>query len=201
MRKQDKYEAIRLLHKHHEDFIKIALTYAGNHFRVRNYAEDFVQEAYLKLLRYDDLYEKVIVDGEATKGYMFFVIKSVIINDIKKKSNLDYTFYGDTAEMDAVLDHEEGERTATRIAKEEIEDKMHDLINEAADNPDKDINRFDALTFRKYLETRKSYAKMAAESGVGERTIYLAMQRCKELISTELEDDYREFMSTQKKIN
>ena len=75
---------------------------------------------------------------------------------------------------------------------------MYELVNKAADEPKKSIDRFDALTFRKYLETRKSYAVMAKESGVGERTIYLAMQRCKKLIAEELFDDYKEFIETQR---
>lgn len=193
--KRDKNTAIELLYAHHTEFIETAKALAGNHFRVRNYAEDYVQDAYLKLLRYDDLYDKIIVDGQASKGYMFFVIKSIIINDIKKKSNLNYVFYGNAEEMDELMDHTVGERTDTRIAKEAIEDKMYELINKAADDPKKELDRFDALTFRKYLETRKSYAKMAEESGVGERTIYMAMQRCKKLIAEELYEDYREFIN------
>ena len=125
--RETKEKAIELLYVHHNEFIEIAKSLAGNHFRVRNYAEDFVQEAYLKLMRYDDLYEKVVKDGKATKGYMFFVIKSIIINDIKKKSNLNYTFYGTAAEMDVYIDHEEGERTDTRLAKEEIEKLKEEL--------------------------------------------------------------------------
>ena len=191
---KDKYKAIELLYAHHTEFIELAKSLAGNHFRVRNYPEDFVQEAYLKLLRYDDLYDKVIVKGKATKGYMFFTLKSIIINDIKKKSNLNYTFYGEAAEMDLLIDHEGGERSATRIAQEDIEEKMYALINDAADDKTKELDRFDALTFRKYLETRKSYAIMAKESGVGERTIYLAMQRCKKLIAEELYEDYKAFI-------
>ena len=187
--------AIRKLYTHHSDFIDIVKSLAGNNQVVRNYAEDYVQEGYLRLMRYDDLYDKIIDEqGNATKGYMFFVLRSIMINDVKKKSNLKYNFLGDEYDMEEKYMLEETPREAHRLAAEEIEAKMYNMIAEAADNPETNIDRFDALTFNLYLSTRKSYAKMSAESGVGERTIYLSMTRCKSYIAEHLKSDYDEYL-------
>ena len=192
-------EAIRLLSKHHPEFVTMVKALAGNNQNVRNYAEDYVQEGYLRLMRYEDLYDKVIVDGKATKGYMFFVLRSIMINDLKKKSNLGYNFIGDEYDMEEKYMLEEVHREDHRLAAEEIESKMFALIKEAADNPENEISRFDALTFNTYINTRKSYAKMSRESGVGERTIYLSMTRCRAYIAKELQQDYIEYLEKFKK--
>ena len=193
---RDTATAIRKLSVHHKEFIDIVKSLSGNNQSVRNYAEDYVQEGYLRLMRYGDLYEKVIDDeGKATKGYMFFVLRSIMINDLKKKSNLGYNFLGDQYDIEEKYMLEETPREAHRVEAEAIEAKMYNLIAEAADNPDVNLDRFDALTFNLYLSTRKSYAKMSKESGVGERTIYLSMTRCKQYIYDNLKDDYDHYLS------
>ena len=80
-------KAIELLAVHHSEFINTAKAIAGNNFDVANYAEDYVQDSYLKLLGYDDLYDKIIDGEKASKGYMFFALRSTIINDLKKVKN------------------------------------------------------------------------------------------------------------------
>ena len=83
-------KAIELLSKHHSEFITMAKSIAGNNFEVRNYAEDFVQDAYIKLMKYDDLYDKIITNDKASKGYMFFAVRSIVINELKRVKKCRY---------------------------------------------------------------------------------------------------------------
>ena len=91
----NKNQALEMLAVHHAEYIKMAKAIAGNNNEVFNYAEDFVQEAYLRLARYDDLFDKVVnTKGKVSKGYMFFCLRSKIVKAIKKKSNLKYNYLG-----------------------------------------------------------------------------------------------------------
>ena len=64
-------KAIELLSVHHSEFITMTKAIAGNNFEVRNYAEDYVQDAYIKLMKYDDLYDKIIVGEKLQKVICF----------------------------------------------------------------------------------------------------------------------------------
>ena len=98
---QNKDKAIEIMARHHEEFIKMAKSIAGNNFKVRNYAEDYVQDAYIRLLRFEDLYSKVINEnGKFSKGYMFFTLRSIIINDIKRVRTPKFNFIGDEYDME-----------------------------------------------------------------------------------------------------
>jgi DNA-directed RNA polymerase specialized sigma24 family protein len=190
----DKYTAINLISRYHKDYVDMARAIAGNNMSVRNYAEDYVQEAYLRLLRYDDLYDKVIgAEEKVSKGYVFFVLRSIIINDLKKKSNLKYSFMGDEYDMEEkyMLVEEFDEQ---RQAEDELEQKMFTLLDRAVADPTCEIEWFDAAVFKKYCTTRKSYKTISEESGVGNRTIYLSMKRCRLYIAEHLYDDYKEFI-------
>ena len=53
-------KALEMLAEYHSEYIKMARAIAGNNNEVFNYAEDFVQEGYLRLARYEDLFDKVV---------------------------------------------------------------------------------------------------------------------------------------------
>lgn len=120
--------AIEMLAKHHSEFISAAKSIAGNNFDVANYAEDYVQEAYIKLMRYDDLYDKVINGDKASKGYMFFTLRSIIINDLKRVKKCRYNHVGDQYDMDYVYELEDKPRDKSIVGMEELEDKMYDEL-------------------------------------------------------------------------
>jgi DNA-directed RNA polymerase specialized sigma24 family protein len=179
-----KYKAIELLSVHHSDFIDAAKSLAGNNFKVRNYAEDYVQEAYIKLLRYDDLYDK-IVDGEkASKGYMFFTLRSIIFNDLKKVREPKYNHVGDQYDMDYCFEIIDEGIDPSIEAIESLETKMYEVLKESSED------WFDYELFRKYLKTGKSFRVLAEESGLGIQTIYLSIKKSKLIIADKLYEDY-----------
>lgn len=183
-------EAIQLLSVHHKEFIKAAKAIAGNNSDVRNYAEDFVQEAYIKLSRYEDLYEKIVKDGKASKGYMFFALRSIIINSIKKKSNLNYSHVGDEYDFEEKFMLEDKGLDPHFEALNKIEGKMFEVLK-------KGVSWFDYELFRKYVTTGKSFQTIANESGLGVQTIYLSIKKCKLCIADALFEDYVKFNKGQ----
>jgi len=182
-----KNKAIELLSVHHSDFVDAAKSLAGNNFKVRNYAEDYVQEAYIKLLKYDDLYDK-IVDGEkASKGYMFFALRSIIFNDLKKVKEPKYNHVGDQYDMDYCFELLDEGVDPKIEAIESLETKMYEVLKAESDD------WFDYELFRKYLKTGKSFRVLAEESGLGIQTIYLSIKKSKLIIAEHLYNDYLKF--------
>jgi DNA-directed RNA polymerase specialized sigma24 family protein len=179
-------KAIELLAKHHSEFIDMTKAIAGNNFEVRNYAEDYVQDAYIRLMRYDDLYDKIIVDDKASKGYMFFTVRSIVINDMKRVKTCRYNFIGDEYDMEEKFMLEDKGLDPQKVSEELIETKMYEVLK---DNTD----WFDYELFRTYLKTGKSFRVLAEESGLGIQTIYLSIKKSKLIIAQELYEDYLDF--------
>ena len=185
----DTNRALVLLSKYHKEYIKMARAIAGNNQNVRNYAEDYVQEGYLRLSKYGDLYDKVVDEkGKVSKGYMFFVLRSIILNDIKKKSNLKYTYLGTQYDFEEKYDLVETGISSQVLANSLIEEKMYQVLK---------LNGswFDYELFKTYLSTGKSFRVLSEESGIGVRTIYLSIKRSKLLIAEHLYEDYQDYIN------
>jgi len=179
-------EAITLLAKHHSEFITMTKAIAGNNHDVRNYAEDYVQDAYIKLMKYDDLYDKIINNGKAAKGYMFFTVRSIVLNELKKVKTARYTFIGDEYDMEEKFMLEDKGIDAEKISVEALESKMYNVLKES-------VEWFDYELFKTYLRTGKSFRVLAEESGLGIQTIYLSIKKSKLIIADRLYNDYVEF--------
>ena len=187
----DKNKALEMLAEYHSEYIKMARAIANNNNEVYNYAEDFVQEAYLRLARYEDLFDKVVnTKGKVSKGYMFFVLRSIIVNAIKKKSNLKFNYLGSQYDFEETYNFIDEGVDRDKLGLEAIEQKMYSIVKEGS-------KWFDYSLFKTYLETGKSFRTIAEESGIGIRTIYLSIKRSKLLIAEKLHEDYQDFLNDQ----
>jgi DNA-directed RNA polymerase specialized sigma24 family protein len=187
----NKNKALEMLAEYHSEYIKMARAIANNNNEVYNYAEDFVQEAYLRLARYDDLFDKVVnTKGKVSKGYMFFVLRSIIVNAIKKKSNLKFNYLGSQYDFEETYNFIDEGVDRDKLGLEAIEQKMYSIVKDGS-------KWFDYSLFKTYLETGKSFRTIAEESGIGIRTIYLSIKRSKLLIAEKLHEDYQDFLNDQ----
>ena len=182
-------KAIEMLAVHHKSYIDMAKAIAGNNAEIRNYAEDYVQEAYLRLMRYEDLFDKVVNKEKVSKGYMFFCLRSIIINSIKKKSNLKFDHLGDQYDFEEKFNWIDNGMDLDRLAEELIEAKMYKVVR------DNSKIWFDYELLKTYLKTGKSFRTISEESGIGIRTIYLSIKRSKMLIAEHLYEDYQDFLN------
>jgi DNA-directed RNA polymerase specialized sigma24 family protein len=188
---QSKNKAIEIMARHHNEFIKMAKAIAGNNFKVRNYAEDYVQDAYIRLARFDDLYDKVISDkGKFSKGYMFFTLRSIIINDIKRVRTPKFSFIGDEYDMEEKFMLEDKGVDKDVLLNSAIEDLMHEVVKTK-------VHWFDAQLFTTYIQEGISFRELAARTGLGIQTIYLSIKRVKLAIAEHLHEDYQDFKNRE----
>lgn len=182
-------EALTLLARHHKEYINTVKSLYGNNFSIINYAEDYVQEAYLKLSRYDNLYDKVVKpDGSVSKGYMFFCLRSIVINNLKKKRVTKYNYIGDEYDMEEKFMLLDNPRDPVERAVEILEDKMYKIAEDGND-------WFDFKLFQTYMQTGKSFRTLAKETGLGIQTIYLSIKKTKILIAEKLYEDYQDLVN------
>jgi DNA-directed RNA polymerase specialized sigma24 family protein len=66
--------------KHHKEYVSIVNGF-GEHF----YAEDIVQETYLRILKYCKP-EAIITNGNVNKSYVYFVLRNMYIDFRKVQS-------------------------------------------------------------------------------------------------------------------
>lgn len=182
-------EALTLLAKHHKEYVNTVKSLYGNNFSVMNYAEDFVQNAYLKLSRYNNLFDKVVKpDGTVSKGYMFFCLRSIVINQLKKKRVTKYNYVGDEYDIEEKYMLVDEGRDPIDEAIDTLEEKMYSIAK--AGN-----KWFDYKLFETYMQTGKSFRTLAKETGLGIQTIYLSIKQTKILIAEALFEDYQDLIN------
>lgn len=188
---QSKNRAIEIMAAHHQEFVKMAKAIAGNNFTVRNYAEDYVQDAYIRLLRYEDLYDKVISEsGKFSKGYMFFTLRSIIINDMKRVRTPKFSFIGDEYDMEEKFMLEDKGVDKDVLLSSAIEDLMNHVIQT-------EVHWFDAKLFNTYIQEGISFRELAQRTGLGIQTIYLSIKKVKLAIAEHLFEDYQDFKNRE----
>lgn len=187
-------KAIELLYEYHDEFISAAHAIFGNSWEVKSYAEDLVQDTYIYLMKYDDLYDKVVVDGRATRGYFFFTLRHLIARHLDRnvKRNSYIENYGDRLETDEELlaielDDSEPPETYEQFRSTMLEFLKIQLVN------DKDW--FHLRIFEKYLDSGLTYEELADSIGIGTQTVYKSVKKCKDILQDGFYLDYKEFLN------
>ena len=142
-----------------------------------NYAEDFVQNLYVKLLESKSFCDVKIYDNkkQINKKYVYKTLKSLMIDDLKKVKIKTNNIIKDIMVLDPEI--------ITATHKEAIVIKMHNTIEKMPEK-DKDIMKL-------YLYETPSIRGVAKALNNSTRTIRLKITNCKQLIKKEIYD-YRQ---------
>lgn len=187
-------KAIELLYEYHDEFISAAHAIFGNSWEVKSYAEDLVQDTYIYLMKYDDLYEKVIVDGRATRGYFFFTLRHLIARHLDRnvKRNSYIENYGDKLETDEELLAIELDDSESSETYEEFRSAMLEFLKiQLVDDRD----WFHLRIFEKYLDSGLTYEELADSIGIGTQTVYKSVKKCKDILQDGFYLDYKDFLN------
>ena len=187
-------KAIELLYEYHDEFISAAHAIFGNSWEVKSYAEDLVQDTYIYLMKYDDLYEKVIVDGRATRGYFFFTLRHLIARHLDRnvKRNSYIENYGDKLETDEELLAIELDDSESSETYEEFRSAMLEFLKiQLVDDRD----WFHLRIFEKYLDSGLTYEELADSIGIGTQTVYESVKKCKDILQDGFYLDYKDFLN------
>lgn len=157
--------------KYHKEYVNIVRSWGEF-----DYAEDIVQETYLKLLRYTTE-EKIINNGKVSKTYVWYTMRSVYIEYLRSKGKFE------KVELDK----------NTEYLSETDEAEAYGLVLERIDREIESWHYFDSMLFRHYIASGKSMREIASDTNISLRTIFDTIKQCKLRIKENVGEDWEDF--------
>tara|TARA_R100000781_G_scaffold114188_1_gene84380 strand:- start:1366 stop:1935 length:570 start_codon:yes stop_codon:yes gene_type:complete len=180
---------LELVARKHDEWITIVKKMGG-----KDYSEDIVQEAYLKINKYVNP-NKIIKDGKVSKGYMFFVLRSIFLDYVIKKNkikkiNID-DFYKDDGFKEIKQEH-----LHKFTANDELEEEK--AFGKLIEKMDKELESWDWYNkriFEIYRDTPLSIRGMAKETGISFVNIFHTLKKGKQIMRDKFSEDYEDYIN------
>tara|TARA_R110001632_G_scaffold201094_1_gene323879 strand:- start:912 stop:1424 length:513 start_codon:yes stop_codon:yes gene_type:complete len=163
-----------ILSARHDEWIRMAVA-AGS---PPVFAQDIIQEVYLRLHKYKETAEPKLIDskGDVNMFYMWGVVRNTTRTELSKENK--YVAYGDfyteEAEEDADL---------------EFEDRYSTLMNDIKEEVDS-WGAYNSKLFNLYFKTDLSMRKIAGGTGIGLTHIFSSITKYRELIKDKFTEDF-----------
>lgn len=160
--------------KNHKEYVKTIERF-GEYF----YAEDLVQEMYLRLNR-NKQPEQIIIDGKVNEIYIYLTLKSVFLNFKKAKEQISKN-----NNLPLFLEHVDN-------------NEYHEAQQRFSERIQAEINKwhwYDAMLFRLYLDSGKSMRDISQGTNISLRSVFDTLKECKQRIKTNCKDDYLDLVN------
>ena len=168
----------------HKDWIDIVKSFGCN----ESSAEDVVQDSYLKI--YDRLEKGVDItygDSDVNTFYMYMTLRSVYINNAKRKSVWNGAIDSTQENLDSKF-----ESLKDEYADVEMEDAYRRMMNSIFT----EINSWDFYSrniFIAYFTSGLSLTKLSDNIGIGRSSLYNSIRLCRDIIKEHFEEDVQDF--------
>ena len=147
----------------HKYYIKVVESF-GETFL----AEDIVQEAYLRMIKYCKP-ENIISKGKVNKSYVYFVIRNIYIDYLKERDKYDIVsiehVHHLTSESQEIEKHEAYLTILNKIKEES-----------------QTWHWYDKLLFEIYRDSGKSLRQLSKETNISVKSIFQTLKHCKQRI-------------------
>jgi DNA-directed RNA polymerase specialized sigma24 family protein len=163
--------------KHHDEWVKIV-----NSFGEDFYAEDIVQEVYLRIMSYCSE-SQLIVNDQVNKPYMYFVLRNTFLimhRGYKPTMTSIDQAYNIRAHEDI---------TAMTEAYLKIQDKIDQEVNS--------WHWYDQKVWHIYRDTGMSIRKLAKETTISPKSLFVTLKHCKNRIHNSLNEDYQDYINKE----
>lgn len=167
---------MNIVARQHEDWIKIV-----NAFGEYNYAEDIVQEAYIRLIKYATPH-RIIKDNKVSRGYVYFTLRTVYFQYYNSKRKITKVSIDNDENLLQIADN-------TNLEEQEAFDKVCTLVDEVAE----EWTWYDRKLFKLYRDTDLSIRKIAAETKISWVSIFNTLKNCKTDVQSKLGETYEDF--------
>jgi DNA-directed RNA polymerase specialized sigma24 family protein len=161
---------LAVLYEHHKEWIAMVRSFGES-----NYAEDIVQEMYIRVHKYSDC-EKFVSNGEVNKGYVWMILR-----------NSCATFQTQKSKVQKV-----GEENLTNLIDDCIEieyyiciDRIYELIAEEIET----WHWYDRRVFKIIVYQGVSMRRLSRESNISVDSLFNTMKRCKTRIKNAIEKE------------
>lgn len=169
-----KNQVIEDIHKYHKEWIRYVFKNAYNRDQKIN-AEDFVQNAYLKILKQHTFspYRYYDSKGLINKKYFFLTLKSLLIDDYKKKKL-------ETVSIKPYFD----------LVEDIIEKKNMEVVYDKLETTMNRMYWYDKKMLNLYVYHIPSIRKISTETTISSKAVFKTIKRCKLTIKKELAKEY-----------
>ena len=170
----NKNQVIKDIARFHVEWVRYVLKNSLSIIQRQN-AEDYVQDAYIKILRNSNFnsikyYEN---DGKLNKKYFFLTLKSILINDYKKKKIF-------TVPIKSNID---------RIEETDIKSNMEIVFNKI-EKTIENLYWYDKKMLNLYVYHIPSIRKISTATTISSKSVFKTLKRCKLTIKKEVAKDY-----------
>lgn len=160
-----------ILVKHHKEWVSIVKNF-GEH----NYAEDIVQEMYIRIHN-SNAGEKVIINGEANVAYIWRILKNTFITYEKQKSKIQ------KIDIDSIIS----------LSSEEVDIPYHKALNTIQEKIEEEVDRwhtYDKILFELHVQEGQSMRTLAKGTNISLKSIFNTLKNCKGRLKNEIEEDF-----------
>ena len=172
-------EWLKEVSKYHNEYIKSVK--ALGEF---NYAEDIVQQMYLKLHDYN-LKDKVVVNGVVSRGYIWFVLRSLCYDYKRQKAKAKKVSIGEGFD---ILDE-------FMIIDTMSYDDAYGLMLSRIDNEVDTWSHYDKRLFKIYSQSNMSMRNIEEGSNISLQSIFNTITNCKQRLKDNVGEHYKYFIN------
>ena len=167
-----------ILCKHHKEWVSIVKNFGEN-----NYAEDIVQEMYVRVHN-SNAGEKVIVNGEPNRAYIWRILKNTFITYQKQKAGV----------------HKVDIETVLFLTAEETEETLHLALNTIQEKIEAEMYRwhtYDKRLFEVHVLENRSMRTIEAGTNISLKSIFNTIKNCKTRLRNEIGEDYEDLINEE----
>jgi len=178
---------LAIVAKNHKGYVNLVRSWGEVEF-----AEDIVQEMYLKLLQYTTA-DKIIKDGKANQSYIWFTLRTMFADFQKNKKRIEKVRIGEDFDIeDENTDYTYFEALENLLGKiQEEKDSWH---------------WYDKMLFNLYMENKDashnrngkglSMRQLSKETNISLISIFQTIKNCKERMNDNVLEDYIDFLNS-----
>jgi RNA polymerase sigma factor (sigma-70 family) len=164
-----------LLATKHKEWVKMAHSFGAG-----DYAEDIVQEMYLRLNRYVEEPDRIMYKGEPNKLFVWVTLRNMVRNFQNKKDLL--VFSGDMVEYDK-------EEDAFDYVEAEAFERLIEKIWESTT----ELHWYDKKMFEIYHTTEMSMRDIEKETKISLYSIFDTLKKTKSYVREKIQEDYEDY--------
>lgn len=168
-----------LLATKHKEWVKMAHSFGAG-----EYAEDIVQEMYIRLNKYIETPERIMYKNQPNKLFIWVTLRNMVRTFQNKKDLLIYS--GDMVEYDQ---EEEQYDLAQAEDFERLIDKIWDIMEGQ--------HWYDQKMFEIYHTTDMSMRDIEKETGISLFSIFDTLRKSKEYVREQIQEDYEDLQNQE----
>ena len=164
-----------LLASYHKEWLKMARSFGAEDF-----AEDVVQNMYIRLNKYVEDPERIMYKGQPNKLFVWVTLRNMVRQFQKKKDLMVYS--GDMVEYD------QAEQEFDMVEAQGFE-KLIDKVWQSMEG----LHWYDKKMFEVYHTTGMSMRDIEKETGISLYSIFDTLKKSKEYVRKEINEDYEDY--------